>query len=726
AIFVGGCGSDVVAVTFLRPLSKKAVSPSKGFSLKSAALLLSAPSCDLDFPKVLPGPEEQREGFVWFALQHFLDLDTRVFQDDLEEGTGHMQEALMVFNVKAECGSMSSRKSGKMGDSLVSETDLLSMISEYLRFQEFDETVLVFENEIKQKGKPTLRKSTGNSHRDPRISTTYEDFLSSFNDGDYKVFSELWAQSIPPEIRDFDPVAQKLEFYLQIHFTIYPLKTPGGGHVTGDFQERIASFKLFLETRGAALSQTTEFLPFYALPFVPNPTMHPSFQELFQDSWIPELKERLEKFLSMTLKASHTPRLLTLYVSFLKKFYTRNTMAELLQQLQIRLLEAERKTAEDKRTIEKLQTDHHKLIGITAELVDSLEASLSPDYLQKVCERLFRGSQSLDFTRPGTASSMLRASVANQMPRDVPLLPSLDYERLKKDLLTGTDRLKALLLQALRWRLTKSIHGEQRDAVLQAFINNDLLDRHANQTKTVVHLIKSTDEIVRQYMVRLINAFASFSDGRLYLSQIPSLLSLLQDCLKTEKKESATRENALAALQKLSLRDGLVSWLVNNLHDSDCLSDYTLEYAMSLLMNLCLRTQGKKRCAEEAKLVLKVLTELLGHENHEIRYYVNGALYSILSMPEVREEAKQMSIEEILRCYTKEENQELNRQIEYVIAQLNSDEAPEHETESDDEEEDDEDDDEENVMEADLDREELLNPQARELSGEALLTTEYL
>lgn len=27
---------------------------------------------------------------------------------------------------------------------------------------------------------------------------------------------------------------------------------------------------------------------------------------------------------------------------------------------------------------------------------------------------------------------------------------------------------------------------------------------------------------------------------------------------------------------------------------------------------------GKKKCAENAKLVLKVLTDLLGHENHEV------------------------------------------------------------------------------------------------------------
>ncbi|XP_016315858.1 lisH domain-containing protein ARMC9-like [Sinocyclocheilus anshuiensis] len=519
----------------------------------------------------------------------------------------------------------------------------------------------------------------------------------------------------------------------------------------GEFDNRITHFKHYLETRGASLSQTTEFLPFYALPFVPNPTVHPSFQELFQDSWMPELRESLEKFLSVTLKASNTPRLLTLYNEGGKG------NKEAIQQMQLHLTEAERKSAIHMRRFAKLQADHHSLIGITAELVDSLEATvrgkmISPEYLQGVCMRLFSGhmrqsaAQSVDFTRPGTgyysmspyddgyASSMLRASVAPQRPKDVPLLPSLDYEKLKKDLVNGSDRLKALLLQALRWRLTRSLHGEQRDTVLQAFISNDLLERYSSKQKTVLHLMKSKNEIVRQYMARLINAFASLCDGRMYLSQIPSLLRFLLDCLKTEEKESVTRENVLAALQKLSLRraqqsamirDGLIGWLVKELHDSDCLSDYTLEYAISLLMNLCLRTQGKKKCAEEAKHVLKVLTELLGHENHEIRYYVNGALYSILSMPEIREEAKQMSMEEILRCYSKEENPELNRQIEFIIKQLNSADISEHEPESDGEEDDD-DDDEEDVMEADLDKEEVLQPHPKELSGESLLATEYL
>lgn len=37
---------------------------------------------------------------------------------------------------------------------------------------------------------------------------------------------------------------------------------------------------------------------------------------------------------------------------------------------------------------------------------------------------------------------------------------------------------------------------------------------------------------------------------------------------------------------------GMVEWLVDLLEDTDSLSDYTLEYAVALFMNLCLRTAG--------------------------------------------------------------------------------------------------------------------------------------
>ncbi|KAM4771316.1 lisH domain-containing protein ARMC9 [Rhinophrynus dorsalis] len=628
-----------------------------------------------------------------------------------------------------------------MGDILAYEADLLGLVKEFLNFGEFQETLKSFSKECKVKGKPLPRTSVS-ALRDSKTLLIQKDLITAFEDGDRKVFFELWDEHIPLQTRSSDPMAQKLEFYLQIHFTIFPLKHSVGRIDRADCEERISHFKMYLETSGAALSQTTEFLPFYALPFVPNPAAHPSFKELFQESWESELKARLEKFFSLTLKAASTPRLLTLYVTNCNC----PILSESLQQLQQQLVEAERRAITYMKRFNKMQSDYHNLIGVTAELVDSLEATINgklitPEYLQSVCTRLFSAqmrqsaAQSIDFTRPGTASSLLRASIAPVKLQEVPLLPSLDYEKLKKDLLYGSDRLKALILQALRWRFTRSQPGEQRDTVLQAYISNDLLSCNQNEQRNVLKLLHSKSEVVRQYTARLINAFASLADGRVYLSQNPRLLNALEEALKAEEKDSVTKENVLGTLQKLSLRrsmqsamiqDGLIFWLVQELEDTDHLSDYTVEYSVALLMNLCLRTTGKKMCAKTAGHVLRVLSDLLGHENHEIRPYVNGALYSILSVPSIRDEARSMGMEELLRCFIREGNADMNRQIEFIIRQLNSEEKPEEAAESDDDEEEEDGDEEQDVLEADLDKDEVIQPQGAELAGEKLLTTEYL
>ncbi|XP_023379623.1 lisH domain-containing protein ARMC9 [Pteropus vampyrus] len=632
-----------------------------------------------------------------------------------------------------------------MGDILAHESELLGLVKEYLDFAEFEDTLKTFSKECKIKGKP-LSKTAGGSLRDSKSLVIQRDLIAAFDSGDQKAFFASWEEHVPSSLRDGDVLARKLEFYLHIHFAIYLLKHSVGRPDKEDLDERISYFKTYLETKGAALSQTTEKerCPFFLLWALESSTNELcfylfSFLFSFQDSWTPDLKSKLEKFLALVFKAGDTPKLLTLYKE------NGQSHKETLQQLHQQLVEAERRSMTYLKRYNKIQADYHNLIGVTAELVDSLEATVSgkmitPEYLQSVCARLFSNqmrqslAHSVDFTRPGTASTMLRASLAPVKSKDVPLLPSLDYEKLKKDLIWGSDRLKAFLLQALRWRLTTSHPGEQRETVLQAYVSNDLLDCHSHSQRSVLQLLHSRSEVVRQYMARLVNAFASLAGGRLYVAQSTKLLRVLEERLREEDKDTATRENVLGALQKLSLRrplqtamieDGLIFWLVDILKDPDCLSDYTLEYSAALLMNLCLRSAGKNVCAKAAGLVLKVLSDLLGHENHEIQPYVNGALYSILSIPSIREEARAMGMEDILRCFIKEGNAETVRQIEFIIKQLNSEELPDGVLESDDDEDEDDEEDHD-TMEADLDKDELIQPQLGELSGEKLLTTEYL
>ncbi|KAF2976171.1 hypothetical protein EK904_010202 [Melospiza melodia maxima] len=500
-----------------------------------------------------------------------------------------------------------------MGDVLAYEAELLGL---YLDFAGFQETVKVFKKECKIKGKPLPKPANVSSEDSLPVQ---EEMLTAFEDGDQKVFFQLWEEHILSSLHDSDPAAQNLEFYLHIYFATFLLKQTMGKPDKAELDERISYFKAYLETKGAALSQTTEFLPFYALPFVPNPMVHPSFKELFQKESGQCNKEMMQHLHQQLVKREHR------YMTNLKR-------------------------------LRKLQMDYRGLLEVTAELVDSLEATVTgkmrypiplrgrePDAGSLLSRMLF---SSLCFH---TVKSIFILYV-----QDVPLLPSLDYEKLKKDLITGSDRLKALLLQALRWRLTTSYPGEQRDTIMQAYINNDLLDCHSNCQRSVLQLLYSKSEVVRQYMARLINAFASLIEGRAYLSQNPTLLQMLEDRLKAEDKDSLTWENVLGALQKFSLRrtlqsamiqDGLIFWLVDVLIDPDCLSDYNLEYCAALLMNLCLRSAGKKICASIPNAMLRVLSGLLDHENPKVQSYVNGVLYSILAIPSVREEAREMHLE---------------------------------------------------------------------------------
>ncbi len=164
----------------------------------------------------------------------------------------------------------------------------------------------------------------------------------------------------------------------------------------------------------------------------------------------------------------------------------------------------------------------------------------------------------------------------------------------------------------------------------------------------MIGLIKSDSDAIRQYMARFLNTLASLSKGRSYLASNSNLIRVIHSILRNESGDTTSKQNLLAALQKLSLRydfqivsyefrrltvfllvnrrdlqllmidDNIISWLIELLSDTEVLSDYSLEYAVALLMNLCLRTSGKKKCALDYKRTLKVLSDLLGNSNHEV------------------------------------------------------------------------------------------------------------
>jgi hypothetical protein len=128
--------------------------------------------------------------------------------------------------------------------------------------------------------------------------------------------------------------------------------------------------------------------------------------------------------------------------------------------------------------------------------------------------------------------------------------------------------------------------------------------------------------------------------------------------LHSENADTSLRQNALGTLQKFSLRKkpqtimiqlDMIKWIANVLqNEGQSLSDYSIEYATALLMNLSLRAAGKDKCEDPEIDLLTVLNELVEHENLQVRTYVNGTLYSIFTRKKLREKAKPLGMVESL------------------------------------------------------------------------------
>ena len=108
----------------------------------------------------------------------------------------------------------------------------------------------------------------------------------------------------------------------------------------------------------------------------------------------------------------------------------------------------------------------------------------------------------------------------------------------------------------------------------------------------------------------------------------------------------------------------MIKWISNVLqNETEQLSDYSIEYATALLMNLSLRSSGKDKCEDPDIKLLNVLNELVEHDNLQVRTYVNGTLYSIFTRKKLREKAKELAMPEVLQYLMNQVDDQFKRQI---------------------------------------------------------------
>ena len=168
-------------------------------------------------------------------------------------------------------------------------TDIISsLIHEYLLKRDYTKTLDSFQEEL------AIKIKQKNYYKITFVNITENNLMKFFGLGRKNEFFKSWKRIIPNHIRLREPSLQKLEFYIQVYFALYPLLYRDSEiNCNKTIQETMEEFKIFLEKKDNDYSKSNEFLSYYALPYVQNPKTHPSYSKLFQPEWTGELKDKI-------------------------------------------------------------------------------------------------------------------------------------------------------------------------------------------------------------------------------------------------------------------------------------------------------------------------------------------------------------------------------------------------------------------------------------------------
>ncbi|XP_050066674.1 lisH domain-containing protein ARMC9-like isoform X2 [Aphis gossypii] len=455
--------------------------------------------------------------------------------------------------------------------------------------------------------------------------------IQSFKSVPRLTFMKTWSD-LPDEIKQIDEY-RKLTFYLHVYYTILECKKRvnksencSDDKCDENDESSMAAFRNFLLQRGAEFSTENEFLPYFALPYVFEPMQHPSFKNLFKENrWCDSLNKRLEDFI--------------LDISI-------NTSVILVPSKDA----GKRKLT--KKKFKTLYKEYKPLNALAAELLNALEnsirgQSINLEIILKNCNAVVENNND--------NKKNLESVVDGQF--------DLAIFKIKLELRDGNStKNKLLILQALRWRLTKS--ENKTDTVLM-IKKHDLLDlckSKAEQGLMKWLLMTNGPHPLQQMISRLLNALASFNRGRKYLTGSPFLLRLIITQLISSQHfwDTITSNMLLGTLQKLStgsrarkrmIGNGLVTWLADQLiRKSEFTGDrnkyemYDLEYSLALFMNLCQCHSAVRACGSRARNLFKSLSVFMTTLDVDIMPCISGILYNLFKNQEMMAIAKEEGV----------------------------------------------------------------------------------
>lgn len=183
--------------------------------------------------------------------------------------------------------------------------------------------------------------------------------------------------------------------------------------------------------------------------------------------------------------------------------------------------------------------------------------------------------------------------------------------------------------------------------------------------------------------LKLMNVITNENKGRTYMLSKPSLIDEIVKVMIREETDSEIRQNCLGIVQKFTLRSepqkrlidlDVILWVTNTfIASSNSISDYTLEYGLALLMNLSLRSSGRDKCELVSEKLLRILIIHLKSESIQVRTCINGTLFSLLKRQKIKLEARALGLEKLLASQLQNPNEQMKKQIQYILDELKSD-----------------------------------------------------
>ena len=668
-------------------------------------------------------------------------------------------------------------------------TDNIStLIHEYLFKKEYYKTLDAYQEELSEKLKSgTYYNNPKNKNKNSNLA-----LLKNFDLGNKTEFMNQWKRMIPNHMKVIEPSLNKIDFYIEIYFAIYPLLKSNTINlkVQSEMKENMEYFKKYLENKEIELSKTTEFLAFYALPYIPNPKGHPSYEKLFKPEWVNDLKDQIQNFIKYFLPSfnSNNPGLYDLFNN--NKIISDNILSninenknnekiEILQKENESLIEEIKKLKNKQDRNKTAFIDSQKtwtnlslnIIDYSFKLIDTYKKSSNNTYnsliekinkkLQKYQAFLIKNIEELEKNKNNNDS----ISTAGIKKEQLETINNSQYDEnatfnknskiLKKDInnmnmasfdknenrnsineinnknyndvnyyQNQNEQNNNLVNDENDFQVGKSIQIDYdpgnlldmkkfsdalnhrikiddnkllyifREIRLRIFRRNNLNLRHltlyeifyydlfglTSKTSCLFRELIS-NQILNLEIMKLINCLASYNKGKNYLLMRNNIIDDIVQCMINEKSDTNLRQNCLGTIQKFTLRTEPQNRLIelNVIHyivdiftmEAETLSDYTIEYGLALIMNLSLRKAGREKFEAVYDKTLQILLKFMDKDSIQILTCINGTLYSLLKKEIFKKEAKRIGLDKKLINFNID-NPQLQKQIKYILDELNN------------------------------------------------------